>query len=140
MLRGSDEGGESNFRPASSCDAFLAVSTEETRKRLGMVEVRGLHLSSRGGASQYMFPNDFARSNGNLSDALRYGTMRASRDCGQACAARSEAERCATEMPSEYGYTRNQYAENVHNGDGMYERVLSNSCARERMYAVTTII
>lgn len=35
----------SRARPASSWVAFLAVSTEETQKRLGMWEVSGLHLS-----------------------------------------------------------------------------------------------
>jgi hypothetical protein len=32
-------------RPWDNWVAFLGVSTEETQKRLGMVEVRGLHLS-----------------------------------------------------------------------------------------------
>lgn len=35
----------SALRPASSCVAFFWESTEETQKRLGMVEARGLHLS-----------------------------------------------------------------------------------------------
>ena len=43
MFSGVEE--EISDRPLSSWVAFLAVSTEETRKRLGIVEVRGLHLS-----------------------------------------------------------------------------------------------
>lgn len=43
MLRGEELGIEE--RPASSWVAFLAVSTEDTRKRLGIWEARGLHLS-----------------------------------------------------------------------------------------------
>ena len=43
MLSGSGE--ERVARPASSWEAFLIVSTEETRKRLGICEARGLHLS-----------------------------------------------------------------------------------------------
>lgn len=35
----------SSARPLSSCVAFLALSTEETQKRLGIWEVRALHLS-----------------------------------------------------------------------------------------------
>lgn len=35
----------SSARPLSSCVAFFCESTDETRKRLGIVEVRGLHLS-----------------------------------------------------------------------------------------------
>ena len=38
---------ESSARPLSSWVAFFWLSTEETRKRLGIVEVRGLHLSRR---------------------------------------------------------------------------------------------
>lgn len=43
-----DEGCEecSSARPLSSWVAFFWLSTEETRKRLGIVEVSGLHLSS----------------------------------------------------------------------------------------------
>lgn len=36
---------ESSARPLSNWVAFLAESTEETRKRLGIEEARGLHLS-----------------------------------------------------------------------------------------------
>ena len=35
----------SSERPCDNWVAFFGVSTEETQKRLGMVEVRGLHLS-----------------------------------------------------------------------------------------------
>jgi hypothetical protein len=35
----------SSERPWDNWVAFLGVSTEETQKRLGIVEVRGLHLS-----------------------------------------------------------------------------------------------
>jgi len=52
MLRGPStreefEGWEecSSARPLSSCVAFFWLSTEETTKRLGIVEVSGLHLS-----------------------------------------------------------------------------------------------
>jgi len=44
MFKGEAEGIED--RPRSSWVAFLGVSTEETRKRLGIWEARGLHLSS----------------------------------------------------------------------------------------------
>ena len=37
--------GKIEERPASSWFAFFNVSTEETRKRFGMLEARGLHLS-----------------------------------------------------------------------------------------------
>lgn len=36
----------SSALPLSSCVAFFWESTDETRKRLGIVEARGLHLSS----------------------------------------------------------------------------------------------
>ena len=47
MFRGERLGMEerSSERPLSSCVAFFALSTEETRKRFGIVEVSGLHLS-----------------------------------------------------------------------------------------------
>jgi hypothetical protein len=34
-------------RPASSWVAFLMLSTEETQKRFGIEEAKGLHLSRR---------------------------------------------------------------------------------------------
>jgi hypothetical protein len=43
MFRGVGEG--SSERPLLSWEAFFWVSTEETRKRLGIWEARGLHLS-----------------------------------------------------------------------------------------------
>jgi len=45
MLRGVGGVGERDARPAFSWVAFFEESTEETRCRLGRVEVRGLHLS-----------------------------------------------------------------------------------------------
>lgn len=54
MFRGVDLGSVRVPRPASSWVAFLMVSTEETEKRLGIVEARGLHLS---GASQQVAAN-----------------------------------------------------------------------------------
>jgi len=45
MFSGEIEEEESSARPLSSWVAFFAVSTEETRKRFGIVEVSGLHLS-----------------------------------------------------------------------------------------------
>lgn len=36
MLRGVVEGGDREARPRLSCVAFLAVSTDETRKRFGI--------------------------------------------------------------------------------------------------------
>lgn len=49
MFKGEDEeeDGGRRARPASSCVAFLIVSTEETANRLGIWEARGLHLSVR---------------------------------------------------------------------------------------------
>ena len=50
MLRGVDS--RSGFeemsaeRPASSCVAFLMLSTEEMQKRFDIEEARGLHLST----------------------------------------------------------------------------------------------
>lgn len=49
MFRGVEGGGTREARPRLSWVAFLAVSTEETRWRLGRVDVRGLHLSGVGG-------------------------------------------------------------------------------------------
>lgn len=58
MFRGDKEGWEetSSERPLSSCVAFFWESTEETRKRLGIVEVRGLHLSVSLGVSEVALP------------------------------------------------------------------------------------
>ena len=44
-LEEEEEEESSSARPLESWVAFFWESTEETRKRLGMVEVRGLHLS-----------------------------------------------------------------------------------------------
>jgi hypothetical protein len=46
MLRGVEGVGERVDRPASSWFAFLMESTEETLKRFGIDEARGLHLSA----------------------------------------------------------------------------------------------
>lgn len=45
MFKGVVGGGERAARPRESWVAFLEESTEETRKRLGIWEARGLHLS-----------------------------------------------------------------------------------------------
>lgn len=47
MFKGERSGKEerSSERPLSSWVAFFWLSTKETRKRLGIVEVSGLHLS-----------------------------------------------------------------------------------------------
>lgn len=45
MFNGSFGTGESADRPADNALAFLMLSTAETHHKLGMVDVRGLHLS-----------------------------------------------------------------------------------------------
>ena len=60
--------GEREERPASSWFAFFIVSTEETRKRFGMLEARGLHLSVKVSLYPIFQPMSFLKTGHVMCD------------------------------------------------------------------------
>ena len=60
-------------RPLSSWVAFFAESTEETRKRLGIWEARGLHLSVRREALVLLLTKAVSPEERVNGKAIRFG-------------------------------------------------------------------